>query len=1063
MLAEARRGGLNVSGSIVGKAVQDEEAGQFMVMGPLAIAPHHLASRYPQDHAHGRRQSHRRRCSWVADAGTAWDVIHHAIPRLPRLVQRDALLGIRILTEQSRTLLLDLRARAAAFRVANSKEALVALEQTLNKLVAFLLPDASVLDGVRANASLTDHPIYRGLWNLPAVEPANPKVAPVGDDSQINTQVANAFILQMRTNPAAAKQAAAGGEAASAARRRLMDGLQGAAKEAGLEDRVSGDAKLRDAEGRANAPPVPSAVRAYPALQPPFFDRTAGADHKFVMGLTYPTDLEAVAAHFVNTYTWDLIEIPDGDWSKLEKTADDEKVKGYRPSWGDVLGQKIHREGRYLSADLERVRGATQGIEALLGPMGTGAEGFVAANRALSVIGNVISTFIQIISEPVSEKTIPFKKPGLYVVRCRVYNADASEDASFIRSPAVAWLPVYARKPESMAEDRLELELRSRGSGEARIQEMEKELGDKTLGEKERKALEDELKRIKTSLYGSVADVLDDERTALKKRKKDLLKEAESAGAGRGNELSFELQQIDKRLEELGEILETRTERHKDEVTEGLEGPIRIPASFAGDTGRTLTLALEAIEKPREAEKYRYYVSDATTKDSSAVTGAPLASRGAAIADAVVKLLEKHTGYGRGYVSIHIPPRGGKLAKVDPDTDVRGMMTTLRIEASKEAIAMEGIENITTALSIAAIAAAPFTGGASLAILLPVGAIGAIPSAYRLADRGASGTLRMDLGAAMDLVNVIGGVAGLGQVGAVARYTRVSGALLVAGHGADGLGMILAGAQFIEAASNIDPNAPPGVRRAMLMELVGQQLMTLGMMVGTSLARRGEAIRAKQGGAGGDAHLDLKRAPADLHEKFKTQAGTDAPIFEDPNLKGNSVDVRYDIDGYGLVRDVRVMMASGADPEVVLKHAGTVKTLRRFSGLQGLLRNLLDRITTLIGRDKAKVGSKAWAAKLELEKLPDIMRHYQEQVATGKMSAAEAEAKIADLEQKSRSTRPPSATSTWPVPARSRWATQTPTRRRPATPRWRVTTMCATPAGSSSSSSYPEATPSPRR
>ncbi len=429
------------------------------------------------------------------------------------------------------------------------------------------------------------------------------------------------------------------------------------------------------------------------------------------------------------------------------------------------------------------------------------------------------------------------------------------------------------------------------------------------------------------------------------------------------------------------------------------------------------------------------------------MTGAPLASRGAAIADAVVKLLEKHTGYGRGYVSIHIPPRGGKLAKVDPDTDVRGMMTTLRIEASKEAIAMEGIENITTALSIAAIAAAPFTGGASLAILLPVGAIGAIPSAYRLADRGASGTLRMDLGAAMDLVNVIGGVAGLGQVGAVARYTRVYRALLVAGHGADGLGMILAGAQFIEAASNIDPNAPPGVRRAMLMELVGQQLMTLGMMVGTSLARRGEAIRAKQGGAGGDAHLNLKRAPADLHEKFKTQAGTDAPIFEDPNLKGNSVDVRYDIDGYGLVRDVRVMMASGANPEVVLKHAGTVKTLRRFSGLQGLLRNLLDRITTLIGRDKAKVGSKAWAANFELEKLPDIMRHYQEQVATGKMSAAEAEAKIADLEQQIKKHEAALGDLDVAGPGKISVGDTNADAKAAGYPRWRVTTMCATPAG----------------
>lgn len=98
----------------------------------------------------------------------------------------------------------------------------------------------------------------------------NPKVAPVGVDSQVNSPVANAFILQMRTDPAAAKQAAGSDEAASAARRRLMDGLQGAAREGGFEDRVSGDAKLRDAKGRANAPTVPSAVRAYPALQPPF-------------------------------------------------------------------------------------------------------------------------------------------------------------------------------------------------------------------------------------------------------------------------------------------------------------------------------------------------------------------------------------------------------------------------------------------------------------------------------------------------------------------------------------------------------------------------------------------------------------------------------------------------------------------------------------------------------------------------------------------------------------------------------------------------------------------------
>ena len=68
--------------------------------------------------------------------------------------------------------------------------------------------------------------------------------------------------------------------------------------------------------------------------------------------------------------------------------------------------------------------------------------------------------------------------------------------------------------------------------------------------------------------------------------------------------------------------------------------------------------------------------------------------------------------------------------------------------------------------STAALVAAPLTGGATLALLVPIGIVGSIPSAYRLLDRGAAGTFGLDFAAAMEIVDVVGSLAGLGQAAA---------------------------------------------------------------------------------------------------------------------------------------------------------------------------------------------------------------------------------------------------------------------------------------------------------
>ncbi len=113
----------------------------------------------------------------------------------------------------------------------------------------------------------------------------------------------------MHHRPRAGPGGAPPGSAGRRARRRLLDAASEAIK-ARTGTAPDGDLTIRDAPSRANAPAVPSHLQAYPALSPPFFDKAGGADHKFAMWLTYPTDLEAIAAGFVNHFHWEVIRVP---------------------------------------------------------------------------------------------------------------------------------------------------------------------------------------------------------------------------------------------------------------------------------------------------------------------------------------------------------------------------------------------------------------------------------------------------------------------------------------------------------------------------------------------------------------------------------------------------------------------------------------------------------------------------------------------------------------------------------------------------------------------------------
>src|SRR5690606_27446416 len=118
--------------------------------------------------------------------------------------------------------------------------------------------------------------------------------------------------------------------------------------------------------------------------------------------------------------------------------------------------------------------------------------------------------------------------------------------------------------------------------------------------------------------------------------------------------------------------------------------------------------------QPASPGKFCFYVSDLTHDSAGDYTGPGADSRFEAAIEALRGYMEQHSPYPRGTLSVFIPALGHALGGA-------GQRATLRVAAGPLKLVMEGIEGATLVASIALVAAAPFTGGASLALLVPVG------------------------------------------------------------------------------------------------------------------------------------------------------------------------------------------------------------------------------------------------------------------------------------------------------------------------------------------------------
>jgi Domain of unknown function (DUF4157) len=970
--AQGGLGSVDASGHLDGKATQDDRVSEFTVRAGLMLSLAQWLTAAPRSLKITLTPANLETLQGGVDATATWDDVHDALPGWMSSSLYGGFMGV---TQKSLLARYGKALRAATEQPGEpSAKALVAVRAEV--LHALEVP-VYALEAIRTDARLVNEPAYRVLWDLPAIEAGSKAVvATAGDDRPPAVMPGLLFLTDAVSDAALARRAISD----AAARKQLL--ARFATKLSLRSLPTDGDMTLRDGATKAARPPLGSSLTSYPQLEAPFFDTPKGGDRELVMSIEFPDVFKAFRGY---VYQWELIHVPQDDIKKLSDTADDRSQGGDHPGQLDVLSGRLARDAQYGSTDIQRSLGS---ITNLLGPPGLGATSLATANAMLRAIGTVISTFIETLFKPRYEKTMPFANDGLYVVRCISW-PQPSDRSVIDRAPSVSWLPVWVRPAQDMAKLRAHQDDKLRvGAGE-RLQEIAEQLADPKLSTADRAALAEEERQIEISLRGKGDDQLAAEQQQLREA---LGKEQDA----------YKREQLQKRIDEIETIVKLRGDRLAGASTDGtLEGVTRVQAAFVSDTAQSIRPLFEVFQRSA-GKTVVYHAVDSTTKRSGHRDGEG-GSREDAIADAIRNLLESDQGYGRGYVTLTIPPAPGSAR------GAAAIQRTVRIEKSTGALMMEALGNLATVASIAAVAAAPFTGGASLALLVPIGVVGAIPSAYRLIDRGSQGTLRFDMATAMDVVNILGAAVGAGQAGAAGKAAlqgmQLGRGWMILGLGSDGLGMLVAGAGVIDEIRELskDPNLPPGLRNARIAQIVGNQLIQLGIAVGAQLYMHG---KTQAEGFGGnkrpvETHAPIEQALQDTFRVAVGPAGADISVYRDAagkEVAGAGVEIRYALDGYGLPTELRVIAGPGAGASEILVHARAAKVMLEYQGLGGYLRNLLDRVVTMFKGDRMpKAGSRAWEAKLELEKLPRAIAQVYADVQAGKLTPEAASSRVDDL------------------------------------------------------------------
>lgn len=735
------------------------------------------------------------------------------------------------------------------------------ISQAMENLVSLIYEPLQAMEWMRRTQEAAEHKewsvLYKKIWNQD-----NPKTYPDKPDSNM---LSNLYHF-LGTQPQIVSEARAG---KGRARVEILERFGRFHKYGAVTKQLFKDQELFTKPAQYNLAPLPSHLVSSPQLAPPMFSAVRDTDYRFHMAIHFTDVFQALGARYGGlSFHWDKVRIENADMEKLAAlegfaqlsnqkleskdlvdsalTKDGDNLKDAarkgtgsgQSSYGERLGNQMAKESKDLQADLDRVDSpylkAISKITSTVGIPGVGIENLLVANSFFRGLGRVLSTTVSHALKPSDEANFIFPQEGLYLVRCAAMPVIEGRE-EVIRAPSLAYLPVWSRDPKKVAETQVNNLLAGEVALLREIIKLRKELENPDkLKKAELKEKQERLKLLESSV-GPISGRLSFQKAELEKRR-DYLQAQIKAKPKQALLYQEELHSVTSRLEQISQILEMQKDRK-------LKDPRRLRIVFISDSGKVIQLSMEyEHQKPeKDGDPHKIRLSDLTHNRGS-IEEATGKSGAEALKKAVTALMEGTKGYGRGQVSYY-----RKFG------DKQGA-ENFRVEKSLGALSLEVLQNITTAAALAAMVAVPFAPQIAMAVLVPIGVVGAIPSGYQLVRDGKDGTLRNDLGTWLAVVDLLAAFAGVGAAGASfkgaragtmaagLRWSKIENGLLIMGAATDASSFLLIGGHMLTQIEAVKKKGlPPGETQAEIMKILGGTLMQMGMIVGGNLVSKAGA------------------------------------------------------------------------------------------------------------------------------------------------------------------------------------------------------------------------------
>jgi hypothetical protein len=305
------------------------------------------------------------------------------------------------------------------------------------------------------------------------------------------------------------------------------------------------------------------------------------------------------------------------------------------------------------------------------------------------------------------------------------------------------------------------------------------------------------------------------------------------------------LDEARKLQREMQGILDRADARLGQNVTRTAEMPAALVNEQTGEQSQLVFSIGERVDE--EGDKLEVVIADITAERGrvfrATAKGRDDKARGEAW-DAAIHDLRRNLGRGRGWLAYRVPAPYAALP-LDLANPVQLQMAEL--DQMKEMV-----DDTVHAMTLVALLAAPFTGGASMGILAVVAPISAASSLYNIVNRAYYDDLTLDAEAVMDFINVAS--LGFGHLGDVGRTGR--GALrLVAAADKIAVGLLAAGQYVVmtyeayQQLNAIDPNMDPREARRAKLRLLLSMLEQASIPVAHHMFRAalGEGPGARPG------------------------------------------------------------------------------------------------------------------------------------------------------------------------------------------------------------------------